>query len=59
MTRPPSVTTRRPPAWITFESWQHGIHVWPVYVAAGLPEAAQAIEHLAVFLKTHSHEAPS
>lgn len=35
---------------VTFESWAHGIHVWPVYVAAGLPEAALAIEHLAAFL---------
>jgi acetyl esterase/lipase len=35
---------------VTFESWQHGIHVWPVYIATGLPESAQAIEHLASFL---------
>jgi epsilon-lactone hydrolase len=36
---------------VTFESWAHGIHVWPVYIASGLPESAQAIEHLAAFLK--------
>jgi epsilon-lactone hydrolase len=36
---------------VTFESWEHGIHVWPVYIASGLPESAQAIEHLAAFLK--------
>ena len=36
---------------VTFESWAHGIHVWPVYIATGLPESAQAIEHLATFLK--------
>jgi epsilon-lactone hydrolase len=36
---------------VTFESWEHGIHVWPVYIASGLPESAQAIEHLATFLK--------
>jgi monoterpene epsilon-lactone hydrolase len=36
---------------VTFESWKHGIHVWPVFVASGLPESAQAIEHLATFLK--------
>ena len=39
---------------VTFESWAHGIHVWPVYVAAGLPEAALAIEHLAAFLVDRS-----
>jgi epsilon-lactone hydrolase len=22
---------------VTFESWRYGIHVWPVYVSAGLP----------------------
>lgn len=36
---------------VTFESWEHGVHVWPVYIATGLPESAQAIEHLATFLK--------
>jgi epsilon-lactone hydrolase len=35
---------------VTFESWQYGIHVWPVYIATGMPESAQAIEHLAIFL---------
>jgi len=39
---------------VTFESWEHGIHVWPVYIAAGLPESALAIEHLATFLKLHA-----
>jgi epsilon-lactone hydrolase len=39
---------------VTFESWEHGIHVWPVYIASGLPESAQAIEHLAAFLKAGS-----
>jgi epsilon-lactone hydrolase len=42
---------------VTFESWEHGIHVWPVYIATGLPESAQAIEHLAAFLKAGSHAA--
>lgn len=37
---------------VTFESWRHGVHVWPVYVAAGLPESALAIDHLAIFLKS-------
>lgn len=37
---------------VTFESWRHGIHVWPVYVAAGLPESVLAIEHLAYFFKS-------
>ena len=36
---------------VTFESWEHGIHVWPVYISSGLPESALAIEHLATFLK--------
>ena len=38
----------------TFEPWPHGIHVWPVYISAGLPESALAIEHLAAFLKLHA-----
>jgi epsilon-lactone hydrolase len=38
----------------TFQPWMHGIHVWPVYISAGLPEAALAIEHLAAFLKLHT-----
>jgi epsilon-lactone hydrolase len=38
----------------SFEPWAHGIHVWPVYVSAGLPESALAIEQLAAFLKLHS-----
>ena len=38
----------------TFQPWAHGIHVWPVYISAGLPESALAIEHLAAFLKDHS-----
>jgi acetyl esterase/lipase len=28
---------------VTFESRQHAMHVWPVYIDAGLPESAQAI----------------
>ncbi|MCW2653471.1 MAG: epsilon-lactone hydrolase [Mycobacterium sp.] len=38
----------------TFQPWTHGIHVWPVYISAGLPESALAIEHLAAFLKLHA-----
>ena len=38
----------------TFQPWAHGIHVWPVYISAGLPESALAIEHLAAFLKLHA-----
>jgi epsilon-lactone hydrolase len=37
---------------VAFESWRHGIHVWPVFISAGLPESAAAIEHLAAFFKT-------
>ncbi|MDT5318578.1 MAG: hypothetical protein QOD88_1100 [Mycobacterium sp.] len=40
---------------VTFESWRHGIHVWPVYISAGLPESAIAIDHLASFLRAHSN----
>jgi monoterpene epsilon-lactone hydrolase len=39
---------------VTFESWRHGIHVWPVFISSGLPESAAAIEHLATFLKMHA-----
>ena len=38
----------------TFQPWAHGIHVWPVYISAGLPESALAVEHLAAFLKLHT-----
>jgi len=36
---------------VTFASWDNGIHVWPVYISAGLPESALAVEDLADFLK--------
>ena len=36
---------------VAFESWCHGIHVWPVFISAGLPESAAAIERLATFFK--------
>jgi monoterpene epsilon-lactone hydrolase len=38
----------------TFQPWAHGIHVWPVYISAGLPESSLAIEQLAAFLKLHA-----
>jgi acetyl esterase/lipase len=38
---------------VAFESWRHGIHVWPMFVSAGLPESAAAIERLATFFKAH------
>jgi acetyl esterase/lipase len=37
---------------VAFESWRHGIHVWPVFISSGLPESAAAIERLATFFKT-------
>jgi monoterpene epsilon-lactone hydrolase len=37
---------------VAFESWRHGIHVWPVFISAGLPESAAAIERLATFFKS-------
>lgn len=45
---------------VTFESWQHAMHVWPVYIASGLPESAEAVEHLASFLKVdHANGQPA
>jgi acetyl esterase/lipase len=41
----------------TFQPWTHGIHVWPVYISAGLPESALAVEELAAFLKLHARSA--
>jgi acetyl esterase/lipase/predicted SnoaL-like aldol condensation-catalyzing enzyme len=38
----------------TFEPRAHGIHVWPVYISAGLPESADAVEQLAAFLRLHA-----
>ena len=40
---------------VAFESWRHGIHVWPVFISAGLPESAAAIERLAAFFKPKPH----
>ena len=37
----------------TFQPWIHGIHFWPVYISAGLPESALAIDDLAAFLRAH------
>jgi epsilon-lactone hydrolase len=39
---------------VAFEAWRHGIHVWPVFITAGLPESAAAIERLAIFFKTQA-----
>lgn len=38
---------------VTFESWIAGIHVWPVFISAGLPESAAAVERLADFYDRH------
>jgi acetyl esterase/lipase/predicted SnoaL-like aldol condensation-catalyzing enzyme len=40
----------------TFQPWAHGIHVWPVYISAGVPESALAIEQLAAFLMLHAKQ---
>jgi acetyl esterase/lipase len=37
---------------VSFESWRHGMHVWPVFISGGLPESAAAVERLAAFFKT-------
>lgn len=39
----------------TFAAWDHGIHVWPVFISAGIPESALAVEELAAFLTQHAH----
>jgi monoterpene epsilon-lactone hydrolase len=39
---------------VVFESWRHGIHVWPVFISSGLPESAAAIERLATFFKAEA-----
>ena len=39
---------------VAFEPWRHGIHVWPIFISAGLPESAAAIERLAIFFKTQA-----
>jgi monoterpene epsilon-lactone hydrolase len=39
---------------VAFESWRHGIHVFPVFIAAGLPESAAAVERLATFFKAQA-----
>src|SRR5277367_1386169 len=38
----------------TFQPWPHGIHVWPVFISAGIPESALAIEELARFFRLHA-----
>jgi monoterpene epsilon-lactone hydrolase len=38
----------------TFQPWAHGIHVWPVFISAGIPESALAIEDLAGFFRLHA-----
>jgi epsilon-lactone hydrolase len=37
----------------TFQPWAHGMHVWPVFISAGIPESALAIEDLASFFRLH------
>ena len=37
----------------TFQPWAHGIHVWPVFISAGIPESALAIEDLVSFFRLH------
>jgi acetyl esterase/lipase len=39
---------------VAFETWRHGIHIWPVFMSAGLPESAAAIERIATFFKTQA-----
>jgi epsilon-lactone hydrolase len=37
----------------TFQQWAHVMHVWPVFISAGIPESALAIEDLASFFRLH------
>jgi acetyl esterase/lipase len=43
---------------VAFESWRHGIHVWPVFISSGLPESAAAVERLVTFVKTYDGRHP-
>jgi acetyl esterase/lipase len=38
----------------TFQPWAHGLHVWPVFISAGIPQSALAIEDLAGFFRLHA-----
>jgi hypothetical protein len=38
----------------TFQPWAHGLHVWPVFISAGIPESALAIEDLTGFFTLHA-----
>ena len=38
----------------TFQPSAHGLHVWPVFISAGIPESALAIEDLAGFFRLHA-----
>ncbi|MFZ0903935.1 MAG: hypothetical protein WAN71_08680 [Mycobacterium sp.] len=38
----------------TFQPWTHGIHGWPVFISAGIPESALAIEDLAGIFGMHA-----
>ena len=40
---------------VAFEPWGHGFHVWPVFISAGLPESAAAVERVATFFKAEGH----
>jgi acetyl esterase/lipase len=37
----------------TFQPWPHGMHVWPVFISAGIPESALALEELARYFRLH------
>jgi hypothetical protein len=37
-----------------FQPWAHGLHVWPVFISAGIPESALAIEDVARFFTLHT-----
>jgi acetyl esterase/lipase len=38
----------------TFQPWAQGMHLWPVFISAGIPESALAIEELASFFRLHA-----
>jgi monoterpene epsilon-lactone hydrolase len=43
---------------VAFEYWRHGIHVWPMFISAGLPESAAAVERQVTFFKTDDARNP-
>ncbi len=39
---------------VTFESWPHMVHVWPMFISYGVPESQEAIDRMADFILSHT-----